>query len=642
MARYDGTPVGVDCCRCEAEIARLKRQIVRRPNLKLTQHLSLLGTSSLIAANAVAKGKDAPVKPVLRIGDGKAKIESAFALLELTAKSLALRRCGGEDPMDRLPSMHLLLAVALGSVTAHQATAQPVGNVQLLPDGKLFIEGKPFLPTGLWCVWNPDSVAYCKAHFMNCLFVPLERDSEGVTKFEKLLRRAERAGVKVIPYFAYGGYHPREKEPPPWTEEQIRQYMRFRRSGAIIGWCLGDDLRLERHLDGVRRTAEIVRRFDPGRPTLGDCNGRPPDDELPFRRYLDIMLPYGYPVATMPFEQYSYRLKLHRMVLGDPLWTWVQIFNTRQTRDTFNVGGWGPGPFPQPEQLRILSYLPFMCGYRGILYFGEHTMRTNAERAGEVAIICAELSLFGEVVAGGEFTDGAKVVATYRAYQVRTATWEQRKRVLIIVLAHQTDAHRYVTDAVRENFPIRVTLSGDYDLTRATGPTIQVHSVTFPKVKPMRFSVRNRNAIDIHVERMDVVGVYLVTEKGEPMIDEIKKRMDEMLPAVARYAVEVASAELAKVQAITKGIAHVGISLPAATSALDNATQTLAQAKRMLEVKQFASAYALARKVLWHCRNAGEAYLKDAFARSAKYALIFYALPQFYKSLRSATQKPAR
>lgn len=529
-----------------------------------------------------------------------------------------------------------MLVLALCALTLW--TTRPAGAGVELRNKLLYVNDSPFFPVGVWSStregrgFSGKPVEFHKQLGMNTVFVGLSKDAQGAEQFAALLQEAEQAGVMVIGYFHYGG----GKVGVPWTEEQLMPYLGLKDSPALLAWCLGDDLAPQRHLSGIVGVAEFVRRHDSVHPLVGDCDGLPPEGRVPFRPYLDIMMPYQYPCTSRALDDYARYLSRMRQELRDPLWTWMQTHitdNERRKHGRWGVARWMPSI--EPEQMRLLFYEAIRQNIRGVLFFGEHTLSRAPDVRAEAGILAQEMRLLGEIIAGGAFTHDARAGYTYRA-PGGCACFDYKGEKLIVLTrldrAWFTRAphNRFVRPHDMKDFFIRVRFHG-IDLSLPDKKQLDVYTVSFPAMRELRYTVLNRAEIQIRIPSIELIElIWIVPTENEQRVRDMRNRMDALLPNVARLAVEQASAHHTKVTGTQAKLKESGVTLESAEALLQEASKLTEQAQTELGAGNHAEAYTAGR-TSQHKRHKAMAAYMDFADRVGRYSQLYYHLPKFFE-----------
>jgi hypothetical protein len=515
----------------------------------------------------------------------------------------------------------------IGLIAAGACSAAP--RVQHI-NGHMYVDGKPFFPVGYW--GSETDPAVCREQLMNCALSGLDKTPERLEAFKAYLAKCEAAGLMVIPYFpCFVPDEDAEDGVVGWMPAHMDPYLDLADSPAILAWNIGDDMMVERMLEAIKRESTHIRQRDPVHPIVADAMGRPMDSVLPFRPYLDITMEYTYPLPFRTIDEYREWLDLRRRELGEPRWTYLQAFNTRNTWQQLGVGGWGRGPTPDPEQMRLLWYTALQTGVRGIVFFSEKTLGYHPELAPEASLLAADMELVGDHYAAGTITDTVKAVYTWRSPSLRASCHDWGRSKLITLLAVRPHYHRYVDDAVLEGFPVRVEFTGQWDHSLPNEKQVDVHLVTFPEVRKIDYTGRGHGAIEFRIERMELCELVLITPKEEAeRVEAIKQRMADLLPKVAAWKLQSARAQLAKVSSTLKAISEAGVDVAEATDHINAAEPLLGQAEERLEAGQHQDAYTLAADAMRFCREAVAAQMSQSWQEAGRKLHILYGLPDFY------------
>ena len=271
----------------------------------------------------------------------------------------------------------LFCAVLAAAVIA----STPVSAGRLV-DGILTVDGKPFFPLGGWdfSFTTADDIARLG---MNTSFRGAPGSEEGVETFRGFMRECASKGIQVVPYLSYGG-----AGVTPWPPQNVRNAAQLASEPNLLTWYVGDDITMV-HLAGIQQTVSILRDEAPNVATTADyIADQTPEARTVFTEYVDIRCQYSYPVCETPLKEYLHFFEDQRRFVGDPLWTWVQNFMWGGQAQQYNVGYQdGPGPVPEPEQVRLMAFCAINRGVRGLLFFPHHELVLQPELAAEVAIV---------------------------------------------------------------------------------------------------------------------------------------------------------------------------------------------------------------------------------------------------------------
>ena len=321
------------------------------------------------------------------------------------------------------------------------ATAAFAGQIE---NGVLMVDGTPFFPLGGWDNGDttPDDLARLG---MNISFRGGPRTAEGVDAFRPFVRECVALGIQVVPYLSYGG-----AGVTPWPPEAVRSIAALASEPNLLAWYVGDDITMK-HLDGIRQTVTILRQETPDVPAVADyIADETPEAQTTFTKFIDIRCQYTYPIPEKPYTEYLAFFDRQREFVGDPLWTWVQCFMWGSTGARLDTGAEGPGPIPDPEQVRLLAFAAINRGVRGLLFFPHHELRRLPEVSAEVALVCREVGLVSRHLAAGEATYNLPTSQP----DVNATAFRYHDSVVLSVALFKDTYHRWVDAAVVGPFTV--------------------------------------------------------------------------------------------------------------------------------------------------------------------------------------------
>ena len=321
----------------------------------------------------------------------------------------------------------------------------------VIVDGVLTVKKKAFYPLGSWNsgYTTPEDLDRLG---MNISFRAGPSTAEAVATFREFMRRCDKLGIQVVPYLSYGG-----AGITPWPPESVRAISKLATEPNLLAWYVGDDIGMP-HLPGIQQTVGILREETPSVPTVADYIAqKTPEAKTTFTQYIDIRCQYGYPIPNEPFTDYLEFFDEQREFVGDPLWTWVQTFMWGSTGRLLNVGGEGPGPVPDPEQVRLLSFSAINRGVRGLLFFPHHELHRQPELAAEVALMCREIRLLEGHLAAAETVMNLETSVP----EVNATAFRHGGSTVISAALFKPFYHRWVDEAVVENVTIECPWPGN-------------------------------------------------------------------------------------------------------------------------------------------------------------------------------------
>lgn len=347
-------------------------------------------------------------------------------------------------------SMYRMLVAALLVATSTFAAGR-------IENGVLTVNGRPFYPLGSW---NSDfTTPHDHARLgMNTSFRAGPRTPGAVAEFRSLMRQFAEVGVQVVPYLHYGG-----AGVTPWPADDVRAISALASEPNLLTWYVGDDIGMK-HLDGIRQTVTMLREESPDIATVADyIADETPEARTVFTEFVDIRCQYSYPVPDSPIADYMEFFDRQREFVGDPLWTWVQSFMWRSTALELGLGVEdGPGPVPEPEQIRLLSHAAINRGVRGLLFFPHHELHLQPELAASAALVCHEVRLFNDHLAAGTTTMNLPSSDP----DVNATAFRYGNSTVVSAMVVRNFYHRWMDEAVVGNVTIDVLACGSW----ARGP----------------------------------------------------------------------------------------------------------------------------------------------------------------------------
>ncbi|MBI4558756.1 MAG: hypothetical protein HY706_14335 [Candidatus Hydrogenedentes bacterium] len=381
--------------------------------------------------------------------------------------------------------------LVVGLILAILAVAANAGQVV---DGVLMVNGKPFYPLGSWNsdYTTPEDIARLG---MNTSFRGGPSTPEAVETFRELMRECDQRGIQVVPYLSYGGAGVQ-----PWAPEAVRAIAKLATEPNLLAWYVGDDIGMQ-HLPGIRQTVDILRENTPTIPTVADYIAKEtPEAKTVFTQYIDIRCQYAYPIPDETFAQYLEFFDRQREFVGDPLWTWVQSFMWGRTGRALNVGAEGPGPVPDPEQVRLLAFAAINRGVRGLLFFPHHELHRLPELAAEVALTCREIRLFESHLAAGTTTFNLPTSLP----EVNATAFQYGNSTVISAAVFKPSYHRWVDADVLKDVSI--------DCPWADAELPQAVLTATPDMVPCSVSIApNPEQIRVTLPSLEIAGFVLIT-----------------------------------------------------------------------------------------------------------------------------------
>lgn len=185
-----------------------------------------------------------------------------------------------------------------------------------------------------------------------------------------------------------------------------REVSRYPFSDAVLFWHVGNGMTAEQ-TEPISKASRIIRAADQyaGRPIAADIW----DGFRPYSRNLEMVGMHRWPLMT-GLELNNYREWLvQRTRLAEPgtyNWTWIQthlpewytnLIYQQSANQAFDepIG-------PQPEQIRLLTYVAISAGYRGLGFWSDRFLANShqgRDRLLQLALLNQELEMLEPMLA---------------------------------------------------------------------------------------------------------------------------------------------------------------------------------------------------------------------------------------------------
>ncbi len=428
------------------------------------------------------------------------------------------------------------------------------------------------------------------------------------------------------------------------ADRMIDHFRRFRSGDGVLMWDLGAG-RTTEQLRAVARTSDALREFDPRRPRGVDLW----DGYSAYSEYLDVIGSHRWPLFTsLELDNYREWL-LQRRSLTSPgklMWTWIQThmpdwylsLATGQAKPNhldFPLG-------PQPEQIRILTYLGLASGYRGLGFWTDQFLTPDAtgataggrDRMIELYLLNTELELLEPVLFGIEDEKTIWVKTSHPL--VKAAVLKGKKGIIVLPVwvgpGSQFCLDQGAIDGLKITVPLVPEGADPWLLTPATYENLRATGGV--RAVP--------GGAEITIPKFDLTAAIVFT--NDLASDGLVVRwQDNIRNGSAKRAAQLA---LEQSKEIYEKVHAVHVQLSAVAPPVRGADELFAQARLSIErsVKAMANnqpdvAYRDSRTALRPIRIVMREHWKNATAglscpTSSPYAVSFYTLPQHWELAR--------
>jgi hypothetical protein len=449
-----------------------------------------------------------------------------------------------------------------------------------------------------------------------------------------LIEDAVNLGFWVVPALSTPN-RPGGRTPAQLTSREAfgRTVSRFIDTGAILGWDLGGNLTYEQTPD-VARAAAAFRDVDPQRPVVADvADGFRSYSVSDFSDRL-MMGTHRWPLGTsLELPAYKDWLARQRRLVPPKTfcWTWVQthlpdwFLTTAYER---GAGGKFDEPIgPQPEQIRILSYLAAGCGYRGLGYWSDRFLadsHTGRDRLLELALLNQEFQMLEPLLVGAKEPEW---IDTNQG-DIKAAMMRTDKAVLVLVV-WVGGGGQYVPG---KGAPWGLSV---------TVPQVPANCQAW-EVLPGRLRSYKTDRVlggtQVTLRDFNLTTVLVFTPDLGPtgLVVRFQEQHRRMRKAAAQWSHDLAEEELAKALHVQAELARAGQVLPDGEALAAKAREWLDRCKAQRRNGEFSEAYTSAQVALQAVRFLMRSHWEQATRGlstpvSSPYAVSVFTLPRHYQ-----------
>lgn len=415
-----------------------------------------------------------------------------------------------------------------------------------------------------------------------------------------------------------------------------QEVSRFVAGDAVLFWDLGGGL-VDEQKETVSRAARAIHAADPQRPLGADVW----DGNRGYSRNLDLLGVHRWPLMTMlEMSQYRQWLNQRRLLCrpGVFLWTWVQThlpdWYTSLVFDKPSAAGFNEPIGPQPEQIRLLTYIALASGCRGLGFWSDRYLADShqgRDRLLALALLNQEMQMLEPLLQNaGE----PRWIDTYNP-EVKAAVLRSDRGVLVL--------------------PIWLGKSAQYVPGQSAAAKLQMVVPEVPvgtqawevlpaSVRPMQTD-RVPGGTLVTIPEFSLTQPILFTSDHNPtgMLVRLQDQSRKMRKMSAQWAHDLAQVEFEKLVRVEDQLEKAGHILPDGPALLDDARKRLKECERHWDNGDFRQAYLEAERAMRPMRIIMRSQW-DLAARdldvpvSSPYALSFYTLPKHWRFVQQILQ----
>jgi hypothetical protein len=439
------------------------------------------------------------------------------------------------------------------------------------------------------------------------------------------------------------------------AERLAEHFRRFRSGDGVLMWDLGMNRKTE-DVKAVTRTAEIFRSYDARRPRGVNLW----DGFSAYGESMNVLGSHRWPLFTdLPLDRYRDWL-LQRRALAGPgklHWTWIQAHapdwyvklaepQSPVQQVSTNAVTTPSNPIgPQPEQIRLLTYISLASGYRGYGIWSDRWLAAShhgRDRYIETYLLNCEMQLLEPVLFAAD-EEKTEWITTSHPY-VKAAVIRGKRGIAVLPVWMGPGSQCVPEQGAVENLVLKVGRVPDgYDPWVLTPASYEnLHSSGKVRQVP--------GGTEITLPRFDLTAIVVFTNDTAPdgLIVRWQDNIRHTFGAdAARMAREQADLVYKKVTAVHEKLTALGV--PPVTGAEDlllKSRQSLRASAKAMDNGQNDVAYREARTALRPLRILMRDHWRHATdtlpaVTSSPFAVGYYTLPQHFElANKMAAAKP--
>jgi hypothetical protein len=408
---------------------------------------------------------------------------------------------------------------------------------------------------------------------------------------------------------------------------------RFLREQSVLCWDLGGNLPYEKCRQ-VSNAAQAIHNFDPLRPLAADVR----DGFGTYALGGDQPLMIGthrWPLLTS-LELGAYRIWLtqRRMLLpADTFcWTWIQTHLPEwfMTAAYDRTSGRFSEPIgPQPEQIRLLSYIALGCGYRGLSYWSDRFLadsHAGRDRLLELARLNQEFRLLEPLLV--TVKSEPQWIPSDGNPNVMAAVLRCDKAVLVLPIWLGSGSQYVPPQGYAAVLKFKVPVVPENYMAWEVSPGSFRSYASKPVLGGKEIIIQNFNLTAAIVFTSDVLG------RGS-LVPRFQEMQRTMRKDAAQWTHDQAQEEIVKVARVHEELKKMGKKVHDGDALLDTARQWLDKSRKHRLNGEFPEAYSDAQLALRAVRLLMREHWDTAVKLlttpvACPFAVSFYTLPRFW------------
>jgi hypothetical protein len=419
-----------------------------------------------------------------------------------------------------------------------------------------------------------------------------------------------------------------------------RLMSRFQINDRVLFWYLGAG-RTSEQVELVSRSAQRIREIDANRPVAADVW----DGHWPYSRNVDMLGAHRFPLMTgMELTRYRDWLVQRRNLAlpGTFSWTWIQnhlpewyteVVHGRSADAAFNepIG-------PQPEQIRLLTYVGLASGSRGLAYWSDRALadsHNGRDRLLAQALLNMELQFLEPIL--HSLIDAPTWIDTSNI-NVKAAVLRSEQGILVIPMWIGSGAQYVPGQSAQASLLVTV-------------PAVPIGRMAWEvspgevRTLPQR---RITGGVQVTIPEFNLTSAIVFTGDLVGIASHWQQQAGENAQKVATLSYNQAVAEYEKIKPIQEQLARSAPAVAGADELMYDSHRRLLKAKAALDGRDYRLAFLESQRSLRPLRILMRSQWEQAVAKldtpvASPLAVSFYTLPRHWalmEGMRHSTPGP--
>jgi hypothetical protein len=495
---------------------------------------------------------------------------------------------------------------------------------------KLFVDNKPFFFRAIR--YSDTPLKTLRDAGFNAVwfdpYTPVEKIEEAISHGFWI--------VPNIPLLGDSRTPPRNGVPSAFTsakdvESLAAAINRFASVDGVLFWDLGGAVQIEKE-EALRLTVEAIQKSPAQhRPHGADVW----DGFSTLSHHLQMIGTHRYPLLTsLELTKYRDWLQQRRRLANVNAlhWTWIQThipdWQTQIIYGRKSAEGFTDPIGPQPEQVRLLTYIGLATGCRGLAFSSDRFLADShqgRDRLLMMALLNQEIHMLEPLLM--TLRETPTWIDTSHPY-VKAAVLRCEKGMLVLPIWLGNGAQCVPPQGALANLSIVVPLVPDGTQPWELSPG-RVQSLQFQ-------SERRLSGMRIVLPEFDLTSAIVFTSDLSGMVVKWQNHARLMAPQVAQWAHDLAAAQLEKVKKTHAELEDLAPPVRNADELLRQAEERLESAQKYDKNKDYSNAYLEAMRALRPMRILMRMHWEQAVRTldtpsASPFAVTFYTLPQHWR-----------